>query len=100
MSLFHPLPRPSMFRPRYRRVTVLQPINPRLPQSYAHLTSICSNPGSHPLPVSRKFIGFATSESGAPIAVYACPLCNSRIAFARDFASGRPRVLFTRPADK
>jgi hypothetical protein len=81
----------SLFRP----VTILQPVQP-LAGYFRNLTSICANQRRHPLPVRRAFIGFSTSDHGAPMAVYACQLCNSRVAYVRDFMTGKPRQLFAK----
>jgi hypothetical protein len=85
----------SLFRP----LTIIQPIG-QLPAIFKRLTSICGNPTRHPLPVRRTFIGFSTSNNGASVSMYACPLCNSRVAFVCDYTTGQPRVLFTKQGNR
>lgn len=81
----------------FRSVTILQPVG--LPQFFKRLTSICSSPNRHPLPVRRNFAGFSASHNGAPMAGYRrCMLCRSEAWYVSDYATGKPRVLFTKPA--
>jgi hypothetical protein len=68
--------------PAYRRRPVFSPQSkPRV---------VCSQ---HVLPVTMKFIGMTTHHSGAPLQVFACPICNHRVLVGRDFRTGQLRVV-------
>lgn len=51
---------------------------------------------SHVLPMEMVFISEARSENGGPLAIWACPACNHREGWCRDFHTGRPRRLFAK----
>lgn len=70
----------------------------RLPEFFHRLSVLCRS-AAHPLPCAMKHIGDATSDKGFPMAIYACPLCNTREGYVRDFATGKPRQLFTKPGN-
>ena len=53
---------------------------------------------THVLPVSypMNFIGCESSTNGSVVARYKCNLCKVREGWVRDYATGKPRRLFTR----
>jgi hypothetical protein len=64
----------------------------RLPSFMRRLDILCKNTAVHPLPVRMKFIGEESSDSGQPMAVYACPIagCNCRQGWVQERRTSRP----------
>lgn len=93
MSLFPNSRHPHHHRQYSRTVPVQQT---RLPEYYKNLNVLCACRDAHQLPLNMEFIGFSTSDKGAPMAVYACPYrgCNWREGYVRDFQTGKPRCLW------
>lgn len=87
MALFHPSANPPFTSRQCPQADPLPPIFKRL-QVYCH---------AHFGPVPMKHIGWGASAKGQPFAVYACPVCNSRQSWVRDYRTGRPYCLFTTP---
>lgn len=98
MALFAPI-RPRLGNRRQRVVikTVIQQVRPaRVPLFMTRLSVLCNGDRgkNHPLPCLMKFIGESLSDKGAPMSLYACPICGDREAYVQDYATGKPRLLF------
>jgi len=60
----------------------------------ANLTDLDVRCMEHRRPEPMRFIGFGRSSQGEQIAIYACPACNYREAYAIGRRDGRPFRLF------
>lgn len=101
MSLFKSTPRgrtPRHFsrNGQFRKVIIIEQPAPRLPDFMKRLDLLCNRFDRHPLPCKMKFIGESTSDSGQPMAVYACPHpgCGWREGWVVDRHTHRPRRLW------
>ena len=91
--------------PRYpvvvKTVYTIRKPQPRTLADFLTRLNVLCNGGhgkKHPLPCRMGFIGESHTNNADPMAVYACPICNYREAYVRDFATGKPRLLFQKAA--
>lgn len=59
---------------------------------------LCRRGPGHELPVAMTPIGQTRTASGGTAAVIACPICNRRELWARDYITGKPRRIHVHPA--
>lgn len=59
---------------------------------------LCQRGPGHELPVAMTPIGQTRTASGGTAAVIACPICNRRELWARDYITGKPRRIHVQPA--
>jgi hypothetical protein len=95
MALFSRIVR-RVHRNGYGRVVIVEHRRPGLPPSFRHLSVLCHNPVAHVLPVQLQFSGDGVGRDGQPLAIYTCPFCRSRQAWARHRVTGRPFRLWIR----
>jgi hypothetical protein len=95
MALFSRIVR-KVHRNGSGRVVIVEHHRAGLPPSFRRLTVLCHNPVAHALPVQLRFSGDAKGRDGRPLAIYTCPYCRSRQAWARDRLTGRPFRLWVR----
>jgi hypothetical protein len=95
MALFSPWFRPVPRNGHARRVVIVEQ-HTALPPRYTRLKVLCHRLSAHCLPVRMHFTGFGADAGGQPLAVYRCPCCGSRQAWARHRGTGRPFRLWAR----
>lgn len=85
----HYQPTPDSVRPVVPRKRS-QSRQPRLPEWMRDLDNLCYPNRYHQLPIRMVCISESLTDSGRPMAVYACPSCNRREGWVVDRQTGRP----------
>lgn len=67
---------------------------PQFPPALERLNILCRD-NSHPLPCAMILIARTVSDKGAPMAIYACPICNQREGWILDRFTGHPIRLWS-----